>query len=285
VKLKMVRKFWKRDITYYELLELITFWGENYPSKIREIPEKLSHKIKQEDVNYLQGPYREKGGKISSRGLEELRIYIESKIIEIEKEESNLKWQKEQIYWTKVLAIGTIIALIISGIALISSIQSSNKSNNLSQKVIEMTPSKYAYIDFSLSDYFGNMIIYPLTNIDNQKYVPMGINIINTGNLNTGKISISKRDEFNSDDTLDLYQVIIQDIGSQTNNASLLKFDVLNYSKLLGLHQINLSIYCPNCIEQDKVRNPEVVYICVYNDTEYSGSERYRKAIEHYCKN
>ena len=175
--------------------------------------------------------------------------------------------------WNKINAICSIILATVAVLALVASVITSRNSDELSRQVIAMTPSKYAYIDSMQTDYFGNIIYEPIANVNNSMFdwsTRVNFNIINSGQLNTGNIQVSKRPELNSDNTFDLKDININDISSKGNDAFRLNFSLANNSNLLGLHQINLSINCPNCVgEGANGRIISTIYICVYNNSKY----------------
>lgn len=109
----MPSKYWRRNITYKEILELVNFWIDN-PKEVNSIPKKLSEKIDKQDIYFLKEGYSEKGGVIMPGGLNKLRDEIEAKINEYEREERNIKWQKTSSITNWCLVIITLIACITS---------------------------------------------------------------------------------------------------------------------------------------------------------------------------
>jgi len=185
--------------------------------------------------------------------------------------------------WNKITAISSLILALATIIAIFISIISISDSHSLNQKVIDMTPSKYAHIDFVLAYYTGNIDYDAFMNIKNRNFTQVGFNIINTGQLNTGQVQIAKIDELNSDTTFSLDVVNIPDIASKTNNLSMLTFNVKNYSNILGLHQINLSVFCINCLEQG-FATIHPIYICIYNESKYPYHEGWINITSRNCR-
>lgn len=204
--------------------------------------------------------------------------YIYNSKNKIKRRFKNKKINLEEIntICSMILAFVAVIALVASGIA-------SYQSNKLSKQVINLTPSKYANLDSILSDYLGNMDFDAYMNINNTNQTEVHINLVNTGQLNTGAVQISKRDEFNSDNYFSLHDVNIPDIPSKSNNATSLTFDVNNAPGIIGLHQINLSIYCANCLEQGTLKM-KTIYICIYNESKYSGHSGWLRVVNNGCQ-
>ena len=159
----------------------------------------------------------------------------------------------------KVLAIVAILTLIASVIA-------STNSINLSKKIIDMTPSKYAYIDSMTTDFINQNFYVSLENVNNKKGLEIGFNMINTGQLNSGKIQITTREIYNSDYNFTLQPIDILDIDSKSNKAFKLNFSITKPLTSFGNHQINLSIFCMNCYEQG-ILNTKTIFICIYNNS------------------
>jgi hypothetical protein len=155
--------------------------------------------------------------------------------------------------------------------------------------ILKQTSSpRYANIDFTLSQYVGNTAYFPISNINNKKQFNIskdniGINIINTGQLNTGEIQLSQR---YSDNNLFFDTLNVGDINSKSNKAFWINFTVTNYTNLIGEHRVNLTVFCPNCFEQGtKGLMTDEVVLCFYNDSKYSGSEGWNEVVRNGCKN
>ena len=147
-------------------------------------------------------------------------------------------------------------------LALFLSYSAVTQTNSNEKKIIELTPSKYANIDITTSQFLYNAVPIELSKIKNKTKI--GINIINTGQMNTGNLSASL-------DTSDSYFYAdfiypIYDIPSKSNYAFWLNITAVNYTNLIGVHKTKVRIFCPNCYEQKNVIFQEIS-ICIWNDT------------------
>ena len=194
-------------------------------------------------------------------------------------------WDKTD--WDRINAICSIILATVAIAALVASIIFSISSYKLSKQVIDMTSPKYAYITPELTYWSGNTSYMPLSDTNNSEvnygYTQVDFNIMNTGQSNTGQVQVSERPELNSDQTFTLNPIEIRDIAKGNNQDFTLNFSVANYSTVLGLHQINLGIYCENCFEQNSLII-KTIYVCVYNDSKYSGHDNWLKVVDSGCK-
>ena len=169
------------------------------------------------------------------------------------------------------LAIITTITLVVTIIAVQSSYISSSIANNLAKRVVDLTPSKYADINAGLSQFSGDYAEYSLSQITQDKILKrdsqLGFNIINTGQLNTGNISIAMYYPKYNDTSVYFYpNYDVGDIESKNNKAFWLNFTITKEHNPIGLHYIPLRIICPNCKEQGVAINREI-YLCIYNES------------------
>jgi len=149
-------------------------------------------------------------------------------------------------------------------------LQNQNNIQEQQKEILKQTsPAKYASIDPLLSQYIGNTAYFTVSDIKSREDAGasnrVGLNIINTGQLNTGEVQLSQR---YANDVFQFETLSIGDIFSKSNKAFWMNFSVSNYSNILGAHKINLTIFCPNCFEQGAhgLMNTEIV-LCIFNDT------------------
>jgi len=154
-----------------------------------------------------------------------------------------------------------ITLAFIAIIAIVVSIYSSMTVNELSQRVIELTPSKYAYIDVTLSNYLNNSLPIEISQFK-QGDARLGINIINTGQLNTGNISLYQRIP---EGPIEIESISIPDINSKSNYAFWVNLSYTDTKNIIGWQNIHLIIHCPNCFEQNTLINQNIS-ICVYDN-------------------
>jgi len=192
----------------------------NYKSKVSEDVENTLH-----SMGYIQ--FNPKISRvITQSGLQQLR-------------------DLEKIRNEDINRIVNIILAIIAIIAIGVSIYSTNTTKELSQRVIELTPSKYAHIDVTLTQYLNNTGVIDVSEFE-QGTSHLGVNIVNTGQLNTGDISLWQSEY----DSIKAESTSVPDIPSKSNYAFWLKFSSSNSTDIVGWHNITLIINCPNCLEQ-----------------------------------
>jgi hypothetical protein len=173
-------------------------------------------------------------------------------------------WSRSDIICL-VGAIGSLVLAAVAVWALVSSTQASDKTNNLNERLINMTPSRYAYIDATTIRYLDNHEVFYLKEIEEGTEVNLSLNIINTGQLNTGGIEIGER----YDDPVFNFNIVqVRDIESMKNNVSIISFRIKNYTNILGVHPVNITINCPNCLEQGQSIDKQI-FICIANDYDF----------------
>ncbi len=55
----------------------------------------------------------------------------------------------------------------------------------------------------------------------------------------------------------------------------------LNYTNIIGIHNLTIKIYCPNCVEQMLILKS--IYLCVWNDSNTMNREENTLAIKRDC--
>ena len=168
----------------------------------------------------------------------------------------------------------SIIGLFLSLYAAISANNVAIKANELTEKVINMTSSKYAYVEPTLSEWLYDRASYSFSSIRLNDTNRLGLNIVNTGQLNTGDLQIS--DRYSLDKNLLFPSINLIDLESKKNFAFWLNFTVKNDTNIIGLHKITLTVVCINCLEQGPLINKDI-YVCIYNDTIHKNLERGNK--------
>ena len=199
--MKKDKFIWRDNISFKETLELIDYWIENYPNRLRNIPKKLSRKIKRKHLEILQQPYREKG-KISALELQNLRESIENKLNEKEKEHSYRDWQKQQLKHSRNIYIVNIILVIITFLLCTGTFIMAFTSWKSLEFQKEIFPKTNPDLSFRLENriYSQNNLIGLASGL-NQTFLPvepyLAILIMNNGKKSTEAMGLRIIDEKN----------------------------------------------------------------------------------------
>lgn len=159
---------------------------------------------------------------------------------------------KIKFNWIAIEAIATILLLIFAVVSLFLS----NKTSNQALKTLERLSPSSAYIEFTPAYWIGNDIEDYASNIKNKNlnnYI--AFNIINTGQIDSGKIVISY---WGNDKNFLFEDKKIKNLPRKTSNITEIQFKVNDSSNILGYHNLLFRIYCENCLEQQKLIFKEI---------------------------
>jgi hypothetical protein len=169
----------------------------------------------------------------------------------------------KKLDWDKLVAIGTILLALASLVGLGISLKANENANENTQKIIDLTPSKYAYIEITLSEWTGDTIPISIYSIQEDKN-QIGLNIINSGQMKTGEINLLYMTE-PSDISIEVSNNITN-IPSKDNYPIWINFSFVNNTNLIGIHNLPLRFACPNCRDQSVIINKKI-NICIYNNS------------------
>ena len=286
--MKKNKFIWRDNISFKETLELIDYWVENYPNGLRNIPKKLSRKIKRKHLEILQQPYREKG-KISALGLQNLRESIENKLDEKEKEHSYREWQKKQLKQSKDIYIANISLVIITFLLCMGTLIMAFTSWKSLEFQIESYSPPIPALEFGIIDrskFLCNANLVQVNHLKNWTFwhSPQIIEflIINKGK-GYGRINFYLIDPDKKFKTAYSFNKEIAPLDSEYINFylnykkchdgkgkeeyKLMKSQGCNLSELTsGLKKFILVADCPLCDLKEQ-RTCYLVNVCIYNQT------------------
>jgi len=160
-------------------------------------------------------------------------------IQKIESIELNKKMLKTQ--W--ILTIATIMMVIV--MAFQTSILFKQT------KILDRTSaSKTAFLELNPSQFIdGNYYYYSTTpKIGDNNQVQF--TILNTGSIDTGRISVIQENILSN---FEIKTLIIENIPARQSNKSEINIKIINTTNIANTHDLLWKIYCANCFDQKQV--------------------------------